>query len=128
MTNTEIMLNIGIPLSFVVVGAFAARLGRKDGDGTPAINHFAVGTTVLSMSLATILSDITINSAGNLEGNFIWATFYLLFIFVSIDIDRFSSWQRDEQGIPTNRKHVVRGIVIPNSFGVIAFCVYRFMV
>ena len=127
MTYTEIMLNIGIPLSFVAVGAYATRLGRIDGDNTPTVNHFAVGTTVLIMSLATILSDITINSAGKLEGNFIWATLYLLFIFVSIDIDRFSSWKRDDKGMPTNQKHLVRGIIIPNSFGVIAFCIYRFM-
>lgn len=127
MDWTNITLNIATPLVFIGVGIYANRLGRKDGDDTPGINFFAVGSSVLIMSLATILADIHINVAGNLEGNFGWIIFYMLFIFVSVDVDRYSSWERCEQGNPTNKKHWMRGVVVPNTLGVIAFCLYRYM-
>lgn len=123
----NIVLNIVTPLAFVVVGVYANRLGRKDGDDTPKSNYFAVGTSVFIMSLATILADIHVNESGALEGNFGWVAIYLLCIFVSIDIDRYSSWVRCEQGLPTEKKHLWRGILLPNLVGVCAFCAYRFM-
>ena len=123
----EILINVVTPLIFVVIGILANRLGRKDGDNTPALNYFAVGTSVLIMSLASILSDIQVDSAGVISGSFGWITFYILFVFVSIDIDRYTSWERCSSGLPTNKKHIFRGVILPNTIGVGAFCLYRFM-
>jgi len=127
VATTNILLNIVTPLIFVTVGIYANRLGRKDGDDTPKINYFAVGTSVFIMSLATILADIHVNEEGGVEGSFGWIVIYLLCIFVSIDLDRYSSWGRCDQGLPTNKKHLWRGVVFPNALGVFAFCLYRFM-
>lgn len=128
MNNTQIFINIITPLVFVVIGVLANRLGRKDGDKTPKINYFSVGTSVILMTLATIISDVHVDVNGNVQGNFGWLTIYILFVFVSIDIDRYSSWERTAQGRPTGRKHFWKGVLLPNTFGVGAFCLYRFMV
>ena len=127
LETKNLILNVVTPLVFVAVGVYANRLGRKDGDETPKINYFAVGTSVFIMSLATILADIHFNEQGYVEGNFGWVAVYLLCIFVSIDVDRYSSWVRCDQGLPTEKKHLWRGVVFPNSLGIIAFCLYRFM-
>lgn len=126
-STAQIIINFVIPLVFVAIGVFANRLGRQDGDSTPRINYFAVGTTVFIMSLATILAEVKITSLGALEGNFGWISIYLLCVFVSIDIDRYSSWKRCSAGLPTNEKHLWRGIVLPNALGIAAFCLYRYM-
>jgi hypothetical protein len=128
VNHTNILLNIITPLIFVAVGVYANRLGCKDGDSTPRMNYYAVGTSVFIMSLATILADVHVNTDGALEGNFGWVVIYLLCIFVSIDVDRYSSWVRCEDGFPTEKKHLFRGVIIPNGLGVFAFCLYRFIV
>ncbi|ELM0341309.1 hypothetical protein Q3051_004373, partial [Vibrio vulnificus] len=115
--NPQIVIDFVIPLAFVAVGVFANRLGRQDGDSTPKKNYYAVGTTVFVMSLATILAEVKITSSGSIEGSFGWISIYLLCVLVSIDIDRYSSWKRCPQGLPTNEKHVWRGIVLPNTLG-----------
>lgn len=123
----KILLDIITPLIFVGVGVYANRLGCKDGDDTPKINYFAVGTSVFIMSLATILADVHLNTDGKIEGNFGWIAIYMLFIFISIDVDRYSSWERCEQGLPTNKKHWFRGVIVPDVLGVSAFVLHRYV-
>jgi hypothetical protein len=47
-----------IPLGLMIVGVFARRLGRRDGDNSPRRNDWAVGTTMLLMLLGTVVADI----------------------------------------------------------------------
>jgi hypothetical protein len=44
----------GMPFVLMLVGVFAKRLGRRDGDDSPRRNDWAVGTTVLLMLLGTM--------------------------------------------------------------------------
>lgn len=126
MSWQVIILTIVTPLLFVCVGIYAKRLGRRDGDKTPNSNNYAVGTQVFIMSFAAVLGDFRINVNGGLEGNFLWVIFYFILIFISVDVDRYSSWERDAKGVPTNKKHWIKGIIVPNLAGVFAFCFYRF--
>ena len=126
MNRLQFLVNVATPIVFVIVGVLANRLGRKDGDNTPLVNYFAAGTTVLMMSLATIFGDVHINSSGSVDGHFGWMLLFLLLIFISIDIDRYSSWERDCNGYPTNRKNLFKGVLLPNFVGILAFIIYRF--
>jgi hypothetical protein len=45
-----------VPLVLMLVGVFAKRLGRRDGDESPRRNDWAVGTTVLLMLLGSRLN------------------------------------------------------------------------
>ena len=49
---------VGIPILFVIIGVLANRLGRKDNDNSPPQNLWAVGTTLLLMSLGTVFADM----------------------------------------------------------------------
>jgi len=52
---------IGIPIIFVLIGVFANRLGRRDGDKSPKRNDFSVGTTTILTALGAIASDLPVN-------------------------------------------------------------------
>ena len=119
--------NIVLPILFVILGVLANRLGRQDNDVNPKRNLWAVGTPVLLMSLGTLLSEIG-KSESNIQAHSIWLTIFLFLLFLSIDIDRYGSWVRDEEGNPTNYKKVFTGIICPDIISVIAFYIYRISV
>ncbi|HEY3138589.1 MAG TPA: hypothetical protein VGL29_21370, partial [Blastocatellia bacterium] len=76
----------GIPLLLMLVGVFAKRLGRRDGDDSPRINDWAVGTTILLMVLGAALVDLrNVGGASDLGGRLGWLVGILLTVFVSID-------------------------------------------
>jgi len=134
--------SFGVPLVFTVIGAFASRLGRRDGDNSPRRNHWAVGTSVILMSTATIIASMGASLAvGGKAGagsshtvaapsslppamDFVWLLGFLVLMWLSVDMDRFSSWVRDDEGKPTGKKSVLRGIVLQNAIAVGAFALY----
>lgn len=49
---------IAPPIGFLLIGMFAKRLGRRDGNDSPHINDWAVSTTVLLMTLGKVAADL----------------------------------------------------------------------
>src|SRR5438132_6351514 len=47
-----------VPLGFLIVGVYARRLGRRDGDETPRRNDWAAATSVILMSLGKVSGDL----------------------------------------------------------------------
>lgn len=115
-----------IPLVFVLIGINANRLGRRDGDDAPKINDFAVGTTVFLTMLGTISSDFYTVQEGNLQLIAGWLPANICFLFISIDNDRNNSWKKDQQGLPTEHKHIIRGVIIPLLISLIIFGYYQY--
>jgi hypothetical protein len=98
---------IGVPLIFVLIGVFANRLGRRDGDDAPKLNEWSVGTTTLLTALGAIAADLPTAQAGGDVLSFAgWFTGVLFMLFIPIDNDRFRSWRRDVKGLPTGHKHL----------------------
>lgn len=119
--------NFVVPILFLVVGVLANRLGRKDGDSSPPLNLCAAGTSILLMSLAATFTDLGRVSTQDTT-ILIWILVFMVMLFISIDFDRYGSWERDNEGYPTNRKHFMKGIVAPNIIGISLFIGYRFVV
>ncbi len=94
-----------VPLVLTMVGVFAKRLGRRDGDDSPRSNDWAVGTTVLLMLLGTVLGDIRTAQA-HVSELLAWLLGLLFTAFLSLDHDRFRSWKRDQQGLPLKEKRI----------------------
>ena len=118
---------IGVPLIFVFIGVFANRLGRRDNDDAPKLNDWSVGTTTLLTALGVIAADLpTAKSGGNISSFTGWFVSVLFMLFISIDNDRFRSWQRDSRGLPTHKKHFWWGIVLPVLFSCTIFVAYQY--
>jgi cytochrome c biogenesis factor len=99
-----------VPLVLMLVGVFAKRLGRRDGDDSSRRNDWAVGTTVLLMLLGTILGDIR-TAQGQILEPVTWLIGVLFTVFISIDHDRFRSWELDPQGNPLRDKRMFIGVI-----------------
>jgi hypothetical protein len=118
---------VGVPLIFALIGVFANRLGRRDNDDEPEINDWAVGTTILLTLLGTIAADLPLSSnGGNISTVSGWFTGVLFTLFISIDNDRFRSWERDAQGLPTKRKHLYWGVIAPIIVCSALFVLYQY--
>jgi hypothetical protein len=118
---------IGVPLIFVLIGVFANRLGRRDGDDAPKLNDWSVGTTTLLTALGAIAADLpTAKSGGSISSFSGWFTGVLFMLFISIDNDRFRSWKRDGKGLPTHKKHLLWGVVLPVIFSCTIFVAYQY--
>lgn len=118
---------IGIPLIFVLIGVYSNRLGRRDNDDAPKLNDWSVGTTTLLTALGAIASDLpTAKSGGNISSFTGWFASVLFMLFISIDNDRFRSWQRDVKGLPTQKKHLWWGIILPVLFSCTIFVAYQY--
>ena len=48
---------IAIPIAFLLIGVYAKRLGRRDGDDAPRLNDWAVATSILLLQ-GVFLSDV----------------------------------------------------------------------
>ena len=104
----------------------ARRLGRRDGDDSCQLNDWAVGTSVLLMAFSVILSDLrNINNLSNIADHLTYVIGILCVIFLSIDHDRYRSWERDTKGLPINKKKIWLGIVFPNLACVSVFGIYQ---
>lgn len=112
-----------VPLLLLLVGVFARRLGRRDGDKSPRGNDWAVGTTLLLMVLGTILGDIRAPNA-SVTVSLMWLIGVLCTAFLSLDHDRYRSWKRDAAtGVPTEEKRIWVGIIFPD---ILCLCVFGF--
>ena len=119
---------VGVPLVFVLIGVFANRLGRHDGDTSPTENDWAVGTTTLLTALGVIAADLSAVNTAKLLAVGGWFIGVLFALFISIDNDRFRSWKRDATGTPLSpgQKHILRGVILPNIFSCVIFIAYQY--
>jgi hypothetical protein len=113
-----------VPLLLMMLGVFARRLGRRDGDDSPHRNDWAVGTTVLLMLLGTVVGDIR-SGETKVPLLLMWLVGVLFTAFLSIDHDRYRSWERDEQGLPMRVKRLWVGVVFQNILCVGIFGAYQ---
>jgi len=113
-----------VPLLLMIVGVLAKRLGRRDGDDSPGRNDLAVGTTVLLMVLGTVVGDLRTAQArlAELLG---WLIGLIFTIFLSLDHERFRSWERDNEGLPTKKKRLFVGVVFPDILCLLVFGFYQ---
>lgn len=127
ITN-DLVQAISIPIIFVGIGLLAKWLGKRERDESTKTNDWAVNTSVILMTLSQIITDVTEQEAGNgivaIPG---WlVSLSVLWLFISLQIDRSWSWKKDKQtGILTNEKRVVVGIIIPNLISIIIFAGYK---
>jgi hypothetical protein len=113
-----------VPIVLMMVGVFAKRLGRRDGDDSPGRNDWAVGTTVLLMVLGTVLGDIR-TAQSQMPELLAWLIGLLFTAFLSLDHDRFRSWERDDQGLPLNSKRLFVGVILPDVLCLAVFGLYQ---
>ena len=113
-----------VPLILMIVGVLARRLGRRDGDDSTGRNDWAVGSTLLLMALGTILGDLR-DTPAHLSDLPWWLSGVLLAAFISLDHDRFRSWERDSAGLPTKNKRIFIGIIMPDALCFVVFASYQ---
>jgi hypothetical protein len=114
-----------IPIALMIIGVFANRFGRRDGDDSPRINDWAVNTTILLMVLGTILGDIG-STLSQLPEQLGWLIGVLFAAFVSLDHDRFRSWERDTAtGLPLKNKRLFVGVIWPDIFSLLIFGLFQ---
>jgi len=115
---------VAVPVILMFVGVLARRLGRRDGDDSPGMNDLAVGSTLLLMALGTILGDLRETQASISELPW-WLIGVLLATFLSLDHDRFRSWERNTEGLPTKNKRIFIGIIVPDVLCFVVFASYQ---
>ena len=121
---------IGIPLIFIFIGVFINRLGRRDGDNTPKINDWAVGTITLLTALGGIAADLSTQAIAKSEEDILplvgWFILVFFALIISIDNDRYRSWKRNNRGFSTNRKHILWGVIFPILLSGSIFVAYQY--
>jgi hypothetical protein len=116
----------GIPILLLFIGVFARRLGRRDGDDSPRLNDWAVGTPILLMVFSTILSDLrNITNPNDIPDHLMIFIGIMFTAFMSIDHDRYRPWKRDNNGFPLKEKNLFHGIILPNFVCVSVFGLYQ---
>jgi hypothetical protein len=116
----------GIPLILMVLGVTAKRLGRRDGDDSPHLNDCAVGTSIFLMLLGADLTDFrSVSSPSDLVPLLSWLVGILLTTFLSIDHDRYRSWLREANGLPSKKKRFWVGVFFPNVLALAIFASYQ---
>lgn len=117
---------IAIPLFLLFIGVLARRLGRRDGDTSPRLNDLAVGTSILLMAFSALITDFRNVDTPEASTNQLLILIGVMFsTFISIDHDRYKSWERDCEGLPTNKKKLWNGIVLPNLASLLIFVCYQ---
>ena len=116
---------ICVPVLFVLIGALANALGRRDGDKSPLRNVWAVGTSVILMSFGSVFSDMRLANSESLSDYLFWVIAIIILLFISMHQDRYKSWIHDNDGNPTDKKHMFWGVIIPNLVSVSVFYSYR---
>jgi hypothetical protein len=116
----------GVPLVIMFVGVFARRLGRRDGDNSPRGNDFAVGTTILLTLLGIVVRDLGAARPEDLPGLVASLALVVFAIVASLDHDRYRSWVRDRDGLPTPTKRMFWGVVFPDAVALVLFGIYQY--
>ena len=78
------------------------------------------------MLLGIVLADLRLTGAKAIELSY-WLVGVLTMIFISINNDRYSSWDRTAgvvNGAPT-QKHWFWGVILPDSVGLAVFVLYQ---
>jgi len=115
-----------IPLVLMLVGVLAKRLGRRDGDNAAPRNDCAVSTSVLLIVLGLAVVDVrNAQDASAIANDLGWLVGILFSVFLSIDHDRFRSWERNDQGLPTDRKRMLIGVILPDLLALALFASYQ---
>ena len=116
-----------LPVILLLIGVFAKRLGKRDGDDSPGLNDWAVSTTVLLMTFSKVSADIPLVSQDlrELTETIFWLFGILFVIFLSIDHDRFRSWVKDATGHPTKDKRLFIGVLWPDVLSILVFSAYQ---
>jgi hypothetical protein len=123
--NAAVQL-LGYPLMLTLVGMYTRRLGRRDGDASPRRNDWAIGTTLLFMTLGVVVSDIRVAPMeADVSPGIGWLLTVLLALLASVDIDRTHSWVRDTGNRMTDTKRLGIGIVGPNIVALGIYCGYQ---
>lgn len=118
---------VGLPLIFLLIGVYARRLGRRDGDDTPRRNDWAVATSLLLMTFGTVASDLRNARTGEeIVALFGWLIGLLIMLFISMDYDRHLSWERDASDRPQKGKRMFVGILIPDTLSLLIFALYQY--
>jgi hypothetical protein len=122
-----------LPLSFAAVGVLAKKLGRRDGDDSPHINDWAIGTSVVLMTFGKIMADL-IDSRGNpvpptlvgISSEIHWELLgIILVIFIFLNHDRFTSWVKNAEGKPDKWKRRFVGVIFPDLVSILIFACYQ---
>jgi len=115
-----------VPLFLMMIGMFARRLARRDGDNSPARNDFAIGTTIILLLFGIAVGDVGRATPAELAGLLVLLVIIAVVLFASLEHDRYRSWERDNQGLPTNKKGIFLGVVAPNVIGLLLFSWYQY--
>ena len=80
------------------------------------------------MTLGTIASDLYTyrKDTEKVSESLGWLIGILCIVLLSINHDRYDSWEKDSSGSPTNSKHIIWGIILPNLIAVFLFGLYRY--
>lgn len=129
-TFAQWMQVVGLPIVFAIIGVFAKKLGKRDGDDSPHVNDWAVSTSVLMMTFGKVAADCAefqsaIERKAGGENVFWWLIGILLSIFISIEHDRFRSWKKDKNNVVLKEKKLLVGVIIPNLLSVLVFVSYQ---
>lgn len=118
---------LGYPVMLTLVGMYTRRLGRREGDRTPRRNDWALGTTLLIMTFGVVVSDIRAAEPGvDVTPALGWLLMTMLGLFVSVDLDREYSWQRERGGSRTEAKDLLVGIIGPNTIALLLYAAYQY--
>lgn len=116
----------GVPLLFLLVGVFAKRLARPDGDASPAVNDYALGPTILVGLVGAILTDTRgVVSPEHVDAQLGWLSVVLSLLFVFIHDERYYSWRRTVDGVPGREKKLLRGVLLPDLCALVVFALYQ---
>jgi hypothetical protein len=125
LITSRVFQVLGVPITFMLIGVFAKRLGRRDGDSAPRRNDWAVATTILLMTLGVITGDLLRVTPGKTADLTAWLVGILLVIFISIDHDRYRSWV-STASTTTDTKRMLMGIVLPDIAAIFVFAAYQY--
>lgn len=119
-----------IPVIFLILGVLSNRVGRRDGDTTPRQNDWAVGTKTLLMTLSKIASDLEGSTSTTNPELIAWLVGIFFFLFISVDHDRFRSWElartlgTAQQA--TDKKDIFLGVILPDVVALGLFISYQY--
>ena len=132
LTGFQWLQVICLPLLFAAIGVLAKRLGRRDGDDSPLRNDWAVGTSVSLMTFGKIASDLldllasaVVPTTGYTSEIGWWLFGMVCAIFFLIHQDRFNSWCKGPNGTLDKRKHLFRGVLLPDLVSIVIFACYQ---
>jgi len=81
------------------------------------------------MSLGTAISDIAKLESDKDGSNILaWIIIFFVLVMVSLNVDRYRSWEIDDSGTRTNTKRMWVGVIIPNVCSLLVYMAYSLAV